>query len=72
MVKEVVIECDECKRVSPRPVDLDGGTYCSRECYLQFCKRKFDSLWFEILSKKEKGNGPGIIYPFPLQKSVQA
>jgi hypothetical protein len=41
--------CDECRKESPRLLNLENRLYCSRDCYLVACKRLFDSMWFDKL-----------------------
>jgi hypothetical protein len=53
--EEVVIvkyeACDECGARGRKLLDIDNHVYCSRECYLDFCKRKFDVRWMELLKE---------------------
>ena len=41
--------CDECGKEGRRLIELDQRLYCSRNCFLSVCKRRFDGLWMQQL-----------------------
>jgi hypothetical protein len=45
--------CAECQAISHKSLEVDGRLYCSRDCYLAFCKRVFDAKWIEMLAHHE-------------------
>jgi len=47
------LACDECGQAVRKSVDLDGRVYCSRDCYLKYCKRVFDMRWMKMLATRE-------------------
>jgi hypothetical protein len=49
MATLTVSVCDECGKEARRLIEINHGVYCSRECYLSFCKRLFDFHWIQAL-----------------------
>ncbi|MCI0411960.1 hypothetical protein L0222_04055 [bacterium] len=53
MATLTIMVCDECGKEARRLIEINHGVYCSRECYLTFCKRLFDLRWIQALRSSQ-------------------